>query len=76
MSIGVNQINPLMDKMLASSLADGSILALNLANILNGFAYGLITISISTVIYPTLSRLSIRSEVSSFKKLFNNAVSS
>lgn len=75
MSIGVNQINPLMDKMLASNLADGSILALNLANILNGFAYGLITISISTVIYPTLSRFSIRSEVSSFKKLFNNAVS-
>lgn len=75
MSTGVQQINTLVDKMLASNLAEGSISALNFANLLNGFAYGLFTMSIATVIYPTLSRFSADNKVEDFKKVFNKAVS-
>ncbi len=75
MSTGVQQINTLVDKILASSLAEGSISALNFANLLNGLAYGLFTTSISTVIYPTLSRFSVDDKIEDFKKVFNKAVS-
>lgn len=56
--IAVNQINTIVDKTLASTLIDGSVSALNYANKLNGFVSSLFTMSIATVIYPMLSRLS------------------
>ena len=37
----VQQLNVLIDRMLASGLSEGSISALNFANRLNGFVYGL-----------------------------------
>ncbi len=63
----VQQLNALIDRMLASGLPEGSISALNFANKLNGFAYGLFTISLSTVIYPLLSRLSAEKDMAGFK---------
>lgn len=63
----VQQLNALIDRMLASGLPEGSISALNFANKLNGFAYGLFTISLATVIYPLLSRLSAEKAMASFK---------
>lgn len=63
----VQQLNVLIDRMLASGLPEGSISALNFANKLNGFAYGLFTISLSTVIFPLLSRLSAEKDIEGFK---------
>lgn len=63
----VQQLNALIDRMLASGLPEGSISALNFANKLNSFAYGLFTISLSTVIYPLLSRLSAEKDMAGFK---------
>lgn len=63
----VQQLNALIDRMLASGLPEGSISALNFANRLNGFAYGLFTVSLATVIYPLLSRLSAEEDVAGFK---------
>lgn len=58
--IGVitSQINAIIDKNLASTLEDGMITVLNSANRLNGFVIGLFIATISSVIYPTLSKLS------------------
>ncbi len=64
----VQQINVFVDRMLASGLPEGSISALNFANRLNGFVYGLFSTSISVVIYPLLSRLNAEEDM----KEFNN----
>ena len=56
--VGVNQINAIVDRSLASTLGDGYITILNSANRLNGFVLGLFIMSVVSVIYPTLSRLS------------------
>ncbi|CEN91455.1 transmembrane virulence factor MviN family protein [[Clostridium] sordellii] len=56
--VGVNQINTIVDKSLASTLQDGSITVLNSANRLNGFVLSLFIATIAAVIYPMLSRYS------------------
>lgn len=56
--VGVNQINAIVDKSLASTLGDGAITVLNSANRLNGFVLGLFITTIATIIYPNLSKLS------------------
>lgn len=56
--VGVNQVNTMIDRTLASTLVEGSISSLNYANKLNGFVMGLFIVSISSVIYPVLAKLS------------------
>ena len=63
----VQQLNVLIDRMLASGLPEGSISALNFANRLNGFVYGLFSMSVSVVIYPLLSRLRAEEDMEGFK---------
>ena len=70
---GVSQVNTLVDRMLASGLAEGSIAALNFANRLNGFAFGIFTLSIATVVYPTLSKLSANKDMDAFKNALGRA---
>src|SRR5690606_36459716 len=57
LSAGANQINTLVDRMLASGLPEGRVAALNYANRLMQLAPGIIGASITTVIYPTLAKL-------------------
>ena len=75
MGTAVQQLNVLIDRMLASGLSEGSISALNFANRLNQFVYGIFTMSISAVIYPLLSRLKAEENMEEFKdkmiKAFN-----
>ncbi|MGL6105762.1 murein biosynthesis integral membrane protein MurJ [Romboutsia sp.] len=68
--VGVNQINAMVDRALASNLAVGSISALNYSNKLNGFVMVLFISSISTVIYPMLSKLSSEDN----KEKFNQSI--
>ena len=56
--VGANQINAMIDRTLASTLVEGSISALNYASKLNSFVMALFIVSISTVVYPMLSKLS------------------
>ncbi|MGL6107386.1 murein biosynthesis integral membrane protein MurJ [Romboutsia sp.] len=56
--VGVNQINSIVDRSLASTLGDGFITILNSANRLNGFVVGIFIVTIASVIYPALSKLS------------------
>lgn len=66
--IGVNQINVLVDRTLASTLVEGSISALNYANRLNGFVMGLFITSIGAVVYPMLSKLSSDNNIDKFNE--------
>ncbi|WZL71508.1 murein biosynthesis integral membrane protein MurJ [Clostridiaceae bacterium 35-E11] len=63
----VQQINTLVDRTLASTLIEGSIAALNFADRLNLFVYGVFTASIATVIYPFLSQLAAQNDQRAFK---------
>lgn len=56
--VAVNQINMIVDRTIASTLVEGSISALNYATKLNQFVMGMFILSISSVVYPLLSKLS------------------
>ncbi|MBC5995810.1 murein biosynthesis integral membrane protein MurJ [Romboutsia ilealis] len=64
--VGVNQINSIVDRSLASTLGDGIITVLNSANRLNSFVLGLFISTIAAVIYPNLSKLSNESDKKKF----------
>ena len=64
--VAVNQVNATVDRTLASTLAEGSVSALNYANRLNGFVTALFITSVATVIYPILSKLSMEDDKEKF----------
>lgn len=72
--VAVNQVNTMIDRTLASTLAEGSISALNYANKLNGFVVGLFIASIVTVIYPMLSQLSSEKNMDQLKNTVTKSV--
>jgi len=72
--VSVNQINVLVDRTLASQIAIGGISALNYANKLNGFVQGLFVVSISTVMYPMISKMSAERNIIGLKKAVSEAL--
>lgn len=74
--VAVNQVNAMIDRTLASGLIEGSISALNYANKLNTFVMMLFIASISTVIYPVLSKLSSEKNKDQFIKSIVTSINS
>ena len=68
--VAVNQINTIVDRTIASTLVEGSISALNYATKLNQFVMGMFIVSISSVVYPMLSKLSTENN----KEKFNDTI--
>ncbi|WP_250674290.1 murein biosynthesis integral membrane protein MurJ [Paraclostridium ghonii] len=66
--VAINQVNTMVDRSLASGLGDGIIAALNSANRLNWFVMGLFIVTLSSIIYPTLSKFSSENEFEKFKE--------
>ena len=66
--VAVNQINTIVDRTIASTLVEGSISALNYATKLNQFVMGMFIVSISSVVYPMLSKLSSENNKEQFNK--------
>lgn len=73
--VSVNQINVLVDRTLASQLAEGAISSLNYANRLNGFVQGIFVFSITTALYPMISKMVADSNMDGFKKSVSEAIS-
>ena len=71
----VNQINKLVDRTLASRIAEGGISSLNYANRLNGFVFGIFVVSISTAMYPMISKMAAENNISGLKKSLSEAIS-
>lgn len=67
----VNQINSFVDKMLASSLDEGSVAALNYGNLLVGMISSLTISIIVTIVYPKLTK----SMAAKDYPVFNDAMS-
>lgn len=72
----VNQINTLVDRTLASSLAVGGISALNYANKLDGFVQGIFVMSLTTVMYPVISKMAAEKNMDGLKKAVSEAIGS
>lgn len=73
--VSVNQINILVDRTLASRVAEGGISALNYANRLNGFVQGIFVLSITTALYPMISKMVAEDNMDGLKKSVSEAIS-
>jgi len=67
--VAINDLNAIVDRTLASSLAAGSISALNYANRLNGLILGVFITAITTVIFPLLSKEFSNNNINGVKKI-------
>ena len=72
----VNQINTLVDKTLASSIAVGGISALNYSGKLSDSILGLFVSTVATVIFPAMSKMVARNNIDGLKKTIREAVNS
>lgn len=68
------QASTLVNRMLVSGLAEGSLAALNYATRLMGLVPGVVGTSIITVMYPTLSRLSAADDWQRYSKAFSESI--
>lgn len=71
----VNQINVLVDRTLASGIAVGGISALNYANSLNLTVQGLFVVSLTTVMYPMISKMVAEDNMVGLKRSVSEAIS-
>lgn len=74
--VSVNQINVLIDRSLASGISVGGISALTYANRLNGFVQGLFVVSISTVMYPMISKMAAKKDMDGLESSIIEAINS
>lgn len=71
---GVDQINDIVDRIMASGLSDGSIASLDFAIKTNKLVYSIFAMAIVTVIYPTLSIEVSGNNYSKFRKYISKAI--
>ncbi len=74
--VAVNQINAMVDRTLASKLVEGSISALNYSNKLSLFVMAIFITSVSSVIYPMLSKLSSQDSNEKFARSVTKSINS
>lgn len=70
----VVQLNNIVDKALGSLLPEGSLSALNYANNLTGIVTGTIIISLSTVLYPSLTEQAAKGDTETFSKTLERSL--
>lgn len=71
---GVNQINVIVDRMMASSFSEGSIAALNLSAKTNNLIYTIFSTAIVTVIFPLLSKEAVSEKNDGFHYYLNRSI--
>lgn len=74
LGVSVDQLNVLVDRTMASSIAVGGISALNYANRLNGFVQGMFVTTISTVMYPMISKMAAQGNFDGLKSSVSEAI--
>lgn len=72
--VSVNQINTLIDRTLASQLLPGAISALNYSNRLIFFVQGLFIMSITTVLFPVISKMAAEKNITGLKRSVSEAI--
>jgi putative peptidoglycan lipid II flippase len=74
-NVAIREINVVINRFLASGLPEGSISAINYANVLRNLPDGIMTFALATVIFPLLSKYSAKNEFEDFKRLAAKAIS-
>ena len=74
-NVAIREINVAINRVLASGLPEGSLSAMNYANVLRNLPDMIITFSLATVIFPMLSKYSAENNFDSFKQLTSKAIS-
>ncbi|MBT2667486.1 murein biosynthesis integral membrane protein MurJ [Bacillus sp. ISL-4] len=72
--VSINEINVVVDRTIASQITPGGISALYYANLLNNFVLGVFVVSISSIMYPQVSKMAAERDMLGFKKMVRNAV--
>lgn len=71
---GIQQINTMVDRIMASGLPTGSIAALNFSNRFSQFVVGILSAAIGSVYYTSMSQyFSLNNEIM-FKKMLKNTI--
>jgi putative peptidoglycan lipid II flippase len=70
----VYQINVLIDRILATSVGEGSIAVLGFADKINMFVYSIFAMTILTIIYPSLSTYSAQNDLKKYKSALMKAI--
>ena len=74
--VSINQINVLVDRTIASQIITGGISALNYANKINLLVQGIFVVTISTVMYPLISKMAAERNYESLKIVTKNSLNS
>lgn len=74
LGVAVKRVNTLVDKSLASTLAHGSISVLDFAHKIDLFIFGVVSLSISTVVYRKLSLLYSKNDKTNFINTINKCI--
>lgn len=74
MGTSLDQINKLIDKTLASRITEGGISSLVYANKLNLFIIGIFVLTISTVLYPKITKMAEEKNIKRLKKSLANSI--
>lgn len=72
--ISITQINTLIDRTIASQLAEGAVSTLNYANKVNLFIQGVFVTSINIALYPLISKMIIQKNMIQLKSCINNLI--
>lgn len=75
LGVSVNQVNTLVDRTLASQIVEGGISALNYSAKLNGFIQGIFVISVTTVMFPTITKMVTNKNMDGLKKSLSEVIS-
>jgi len=73
-SSGVNQLNVIIDRFLASGLAEGSISALNFAYVVMHLPWSIFATAVGTAIFPTLAEQAAESKLDLMRKTISEGV--
>ncbi|MHA6261265.1 murein biosynthesis integral membrane protein MurJ [Sporosarcina sp. CAU 1771] len=75
LGVAVNDINKIIDKTIASQVTTGAISALTYANTFNNVIQAIFVLSISTAMYPLISKMSVEGNAKGLKKSVSEAIS-
>lgn len=74
MGLSVNQINVLVDRTIASRITEGGISSLMYARYLNDFMVAIFVLSLTTVIFPNISKLAAANNMIAIKKSLKESI--
>lgn len=74
LATGAGQLGLIVDRMLASGLAEGSISALNFGTRLTQLPLGIFVVAVTTVLYPTFSKLAADHEIGGLRRILVGGV--